>query len=401
MFHYVEPDEELQQKKRIVKALLKANKVDRGLGLTKPESQKVDDLLRACEDIETQGAIVLKSLSQSLLRDRGIAQEPINRFYTIIRKGIFVLSRSTFRQTPRTDIQNLTDYRDNITKMSIALDETYVKLNEEAFGNEQLKGRTIEEYEAQTGRPYRPPVSAKALSEYINRTIAQEEKREGFSQGIQRLRALLQQKQEDLESLQDRIYDTQELRDAKVANRDRFRDQVNFVLRDYDALSPAEQMNRRARYEAIKVNFDREQRMIDDIDASLDELEQERRTLPSVIARITAQIERQRGIVEGLPQGNTQPLSPEEYANQYGYEQRAEVVNADFSLVMKELNKFLSSLTDGLIRYSSGVSSSLSKSQETNYRTPIQQAEERLGAGRSNLVFGRSKITDGIHKRFL
>jgi hypothetical protein len=133
MFHYVEPTEENQQKKRVVKQLIKVNKVDRGLGLTKPESVKVDDLLRACEEIETQGAIVLKSLSQSLLRSSPITQEGINRFYVVIRKGLFALSRSTFVQTPRSDIDNLVDYRDNIYDIMVALNKSFQELNEEAY----------------------------------------------------------------------------------------------------------------------------------------------------------------------------------------------------------------------------------------------------------------------------
>jgi predicted nucleic acid-binding Zn-ribbon protein len=393
MFHYVDPNDEIKQKKRIVKQLIKVNKNDRGLGLTKPEAIKVNDLLKACEDIETQGAIVLKSVSQSLLRDKAITQEPINRFYTIIRKGILVLSQSTFKQTPRTDIQNLIDYRDSINKIKIALEETFNLLHEESFGNEPLKGRTPAEYQAQTGRPYRPPVSAKALSDSINKTISKEQLQARYVSGLLRLNDALNEYEARLAGIESRIEQTQDLKDAKEANIDRYRTQLINLYRDYDTKSPAEQVNITARGNAIGANFDREQRQIDDIDVALDDLEQEKRILPTTIQNIKTQIERLQDLIDSLPAGNTQPLSEEEYANQLAYEKQGQVVNADFSLVMNELNKFLSSLTDGLIRYESGLSTSLSKSQVTNYRTPTEQAETKLGSGRD--------LTKGIHKRFL
>jgi hypothetical protein len=386
MFHYVEPNEELKQKKRVVEKLIKANKVDRGLGLTKPEANRVEELLRACEDIETQGTIVLKSLSQSVLKNSHVAQEGIQRFYVVIRKGISALARSTFKQTPITDINNLTDYRDSINTIMVALNETFNLLNEEVFGNEALKGRTLEEYEAQTGRPYRPPISAKALSESINKTISKEQKRKSVTSGIVNIYEILNKKKQELKEIDDRIQQTTDLRDAFVARRDGYRDQALFLYRDYDNKTPTQQANIDLRVQAVRQNILREQQKIDDIDVALDELEKEKRTLPTTIQNIERQLDKQLAEQERLPETTTQPLSELEYQNQLMFEKQAEVVNADFSLVMKDLNLFLNSLTDGLIRYKSGISSQLSKSQTTNYRTPTQQAEVKYG---------------GIHKRFL
>lgn len=381
MFHYVEPTEEIQQKKRVVKQLIKVNKVDRGLGLTKPESVKVDDLLRACEDIETQGAIVLKSLSQSLLRSSPITQEGINRFYVVIKKCIFSLARSTFVQTPRSDIDNLVDYRDNIYDIMVALNKSFQELNEEAFGNKPLEDRTPEEYQAQTGQPYRLPVSAKGLFNLTNKQIAKEQERVRLTSGLQRIYDFLSAREQDLASIEARIEQAQELKKAFESNRDTYIRNAEFAIVNYDSATPEEQSTLRERHEKARNNASKEQRKIDDIDASLDELEQSRRTLPSIINNIRADIEEQEGIIRNLPETNTIPLSPDQFNEQFTFEKRAELVNADFNLVMNDLNKFINVLTNNLIRYTSSISSQLSRSQITNYRTPTQQAEAKYGAG--------------------
>lgn len=381
MFHYVDPNEEIQQKKRAIQYLIKVNKTDRGLGLTKPEAEKVDDLLKACEDIETQGNIVLKSLSQSLLRSSQVPQDSIQRFYVVIRKGLFTLSHATFKQTPRTDIQNITDYRDSLYKMKTALDETFNLLNEEMYGNEPLRGRSVKEYEAQTGIPYRPTVPAKVLSDSINKTIDKEKLRARYVSDILRLEETLREYQGQFASIDDRIQQTRELIQVKRFQQEEHTLQNKNAMREYEFQSDAEQKRRDARMEAISKNYAIAQRFIDEYMNSLEQLEAEKQSLPNTIRNVNLQIETVQNMIDKLPEGNTEPLSNLEYANQKYYEDLASFVDIDFNLVMKELNKFLNSLTDGITRYESGVSTSLSRSQVTNYRTPTENAILKLGSG--------------------
>ena len=111
MFHYVDLNEENKHKKKILKNLITSAQSDRGLGLTKPQAEKVDSILKSCEDIETQATIVLKSLDQSILKNVYHAQEGLHRLYVVIRQGLKALTYTTFRNIPKTDIQNLTDYQ--------------------------------------------------------------------------------------------------------------------------------------------------------------------------------------------------------------------------------------------------------------------------------------------------
>jgi len=404
MFHYVDPNEELLQKKRVLQQLIKANKVDRGLGLTKPEAQKVDDLLKACEEIETQGTIVLKSLSQSILRSSTVPQDSIQRFYVAIRKGLYTLSRSTFIQTPLSDIQNLTDYRDSLTSIMVSLEDTFLLLNEELYGNvEPLKGRTLEEYKAQTGKDYRKPVPAKELRDSIDRKVDENtqilledesnyQKGKKIQAGLQRLYIALDGIQQEIDGLQKRIYETNELRNVFITARDRIRDQTLAVYTDA-------RPNKDERARAYQVQFLVEQRKIDDVETSLQELEERRRQLPVTKQNIEAQLLRQEEVFNAIPSNrdviDVQRMAPDEYQRQLFFEKRSRIVDADFSLVMKDLNIFINSLTDGLVRFKSGLSSQLSRSQVTNFRTPSQRAVASLGAGMYK------DLTKGIHTRFL
>jgi hypothetical protein len=403
MFHYVDPNEEMIQKKRVVQRLIKANKVDRGLGLTAPESKKVDDLLKACEDIETQATIVLKALSQSLLRSSPVQQDSIQRFYVAIRKGLFALSRSSFKQTPRTDIQNLTDYRDNLIKLQVGLVETFNLLNEEMYGNEPLQGRTVEDYQAQTGRPYRPPVPAKTLSDFIGKKVDKNteillEDEENYQQakrieqGLQQLYDMLDSTEKEIDGLQKRVADTQAIKEAEEQNLDRERQRIQRIMIDG-------RPNVDARIEAVTRNAQPIIRKIQVYEDSLEELEARRRQLPVIKRNIEVKILEQEEKLNAIPVNRPiipiQRLTSEEYQNQLYFEKRGQIVTADYSLVMKDFNIFINSLTDGLIRYTSGISSQLSRSQETNYRTPTERAEATLGAGMYK------DLTKGIHTRFL
>jgi chromosome segregation ATPase len=374
MFHYVEPNEENVQKKRVVEKLIKANIHDRGLGLTKPEAESVESLLRACEDIETQGEIVLKSLSQSLLRNSHVAQEGIHRFYTVIRKGIFTLARATFKQTPKTDIKNLIDYRDNINKLMIALNETFNLLNEELYGNAPLKGRTLEQYQAEEQKPYRHPVKTEALKKSLETKTKKQietlqQKLASAEQEYLQLQSIIEQQLTIKQSLEQR-------HDFNVQN-------LQVLQQQYATASPAERRQLQPRIDGLERSIDTLTRKNDETDAHIFELEQRQQNYPEYVQNIERQI-------NDLKLPFTALL--EEHK---GFEKEAEVVNKDFSLVMKDLNIFVNSLTDGLIRYTSSTSSQLQKTQITTYRTPTEQAEDKLGLGRFKGHHGYD------HKRFL
>lgn len=427
MFHYVDLNEENKHKKKILKNLITSAQSDRGLGLTKPQAEKVDSILKSCEDIETQATIVLKSLDQSILKNVYHAQEGTHRLYVVIRQGLKALTSTTFRNIPKTDIQNLTDYQKSLESLYDAINERFGELNELLFE----KGRTEEEYREKKTIPIRPPVRAEKLQEYLGKKSKKEQE---YNVGLTKYRGRVQEELTKYMNEKDKketAFDkTQELLTdyiERLAVIDELIEASNQQLDYYDRQfkSQQEELNdmedrkgeladweekrfvnlqkiHQGLYDTItKEDTKREKLIIEAQEKS--RLTQE--TLPNQLQQLEKEIENTNRNISSLGRtyrdipmnvDETEPLNEEEYAMQSKLAQLTEVATKDFELVMKDFKIFITSLADGLIRFTSGLSGKLSKSQITNFRTPIESAELKLeGAGKFIGHYGYD------HKRFL
>jgi len=400
MFHYVDFGEENRSKKKIIKNLITASQTDRGLGLTMPQAGKVEDILKSCEDIETQATIVLKQLDQSILKNSYYAQEGLHRLFVVIRQGIKALTNTTFRNIPKTDIQNLTDYKKSLEDLYEALDERFTEVNERIFGNEPLKGRTPAQYRQETGREYRPTVPASNLRKAllkkqqqditINTSLAQQRR---YLQNLQAQKTELEQR---LENVDD---DLQEISDYLARKQADLQYRANTFQRqqaqiDSGTLSPKDFEMMIKQQDGLNRTLNKIQQEIGQAIERYRELEMDKQAIPTRLQQLELEIQRIGEVPENVIE--TEPLTEEEYNQQLLLEEKARVGEEDYKLIMKDFKIFINSLGDGLIRYTSGLSGKLNKSQNTNFRTPIDTAIEKLdGAGRFRGHYGYE------HKRFL
>ena len=400
MFHYVDFGEENRSKKKIIKNLKTDSQIDRGVGLTKIQANSVENLLKSCEDIETQATIVLKSLDQSILKNTYFAQEGIHRLYVVIRQGIKALTQTVFRNLPKTDIQNLTDYKKSLEDLYEALDERFQEVNERIFGNEPLKGRTPEQYKRETGREYRPPVPASNLRKSllkkqqeetrINASLAQQRR---YLQSLQTQYATLQQR---LETVDDDMQEISDFLDRKRADlqyrADTFQRQQEQI--DSGTLSPKDFETMLKKQDGLNRALNKIQEEIGQAIEQYQNLEMDKQSFPTRIQQLELEIQRMGEVPENVIE--TEPLTDEEYKQQLLLEEKSMIGQKDYELVMKDFKIFINSLADGLIRFTSGLSSKLSKSQETNFRTPVDIAVSKLEG--SGSFRGHSGYE---HKRFL
>ena len=400
MFHYVDFGEENRSKKKIIKNLITASQTDRGLGLTIPQAGKVEDILKSCEDIETQATIVLKQLDQSILKNSYYAQEGLHRLFVVIRQGIRALTNTTFRNIPKTDIQNLTDYKTSLENLYEALDERFTEVNERIFGNEPLKGRTPAQYRRETGREYRPTVPASKLRKELLKKQQQDistnvslSKNRRYLENLQAQKTELEQR---LENVDDDLQEVNDYLERKQADL-RFRGntfQRQQAQIDSGTLSPKDFEMMIKKQEGLNKSLNKIQEEMGQAFETKQNLEMDKQVLPTRIQQINLEIQRIGQIPENIIE--TEPLTEEEYNQQLMLEDKARVGEEDYKLIMKDFKIFINSLGDGLIRYTSGLTGKLNKSQTTNFRTPIDTAIEKLeGAGRFRGHYGYD------HKRFL
>ena len=400
MFHYVDFGEENRSKKKIIKNLKTDSQIDRGVGLTKIQANSVENLLKSCEDIETQATIVLKSLDQSILKNTYFAQEGIHRLYVVIRQGIKALTQTVFRNLPKTDIQNLTDYKKSLEDLYEALDERFQEVNERIFGNEPLKGRTPEQYRRDTGQEYRPPVPASNLRKALlkkqqeeirtNTSLAQQRR---YLQNLQAQKTELEQR---LETVDDDMQEISDFLDRKRADlqyrADTFQRQQAQI--DSGTLSPKDFETMLKKQDGLNRALNKIQEEIGQAIEQYQNLEMDKQALPTRIQQLELEIQRMGEVPENVIE--TEPLTDKEYKQQLLLEEKSMIGQKDYELVMKDFKIFINSLADGLIRFTSGLSSKLSKSQETNFRTPVDIAVSKLEG--SGSFRGHSGYD---HKRFL
>jgi len=400
MFHYVDFGEENRSKKKIIKNLKTDSQIDRGVGLTKIQANSVENLLKSCEDIETQATIVLKSLDQSILKNTYFAQEGIHRLYVVIRQGIKALTQTVFRNLPKTDIQNLTDYKKSLEDLYEALDERFQEVNERIFGNEPLKGRTPEQYKRETGREYRPPVPASKLRKALLKK-QQEEIR--INSSLARQRQYLQKLQDEYDNLQQRLEtvddDMQEISDYLNRKRADLQYRADTFQRQQEqinsgTLSPKDFETMLKKQDGLNRALNKIQEEIGQAIEKYQNLEMDKQAIPTRLQQLELEIQRMGEVPENVIE--TEPLTEEEYAQQLILEEKSMIGQKDYELVMKDFKIFINSLGDGLIRFTSGLSSKLSKSQETNFRTPVDIAVSKLEG--SGSFRGHSGYD---HKRFL
>lgn len=393
MFHYVDKNEENLTKMSTVKKYRKQNESDRGLGATVQVAESVDNLLKSCEDIETQATIVLKSVDQSILRNTpSIPQDNIYRFYVVLRQGIKTLSSTIFRNIPKVDIKNLTDYRDILITLYSSLNESLLKINDIAYKNEPLNKRTVEEYERQTRKKYTRPVSAEKLQQYLKDRGNAEAKfntelvemRQRREEGIALLETIANRKDE-LEPLLESVLQQKEgkinLYRRNEAELERTTDRKIIVkLTNYNEANARD----------IEILTQREQEYL----RELKEIEDLSKRIPKELDIIQNEIVQKEVGLTGDLKDETLPLTDAEYKLQQRMQKGADIVDKDYELIMKHFDIFINTLNHGITSYTSGVSGKFNKSQDTNYRTPSESIISQLeGSGKNT---GKQ-----IHKRFL
>lgn len=376
MFHYVDPNEENMTKREVIKKLVKSNKMDRGLGSTVPVAESIDALLKVCEDIETQGTIVLKSVDQSLIKGSHVAQESMNRFYTLIRQGIKQVTNTNFKNVPRMDIKNLTDYRDTLSVLYTSLNDSFEALNNELYGNQPLKGRTYAQYEQEEGTPYRPPIALSELDKYMKN-------KEKLENEIDKLGVIFQ-------SIEQTINDKSELLRVQEEQR-KYISASYFQNIENEAIET--NSKRKAELERLiegqRVSLQKITNSIKKLEQEILQIQAQQQVLPNEIEKLIIKKQQLETSPLGVYLNNSAPLTEQERALRKQYEKNTELVAKDYGLVMKDFNIFINTLNHGLISNTTGISGKLSKSQEVNYRTPSQTALTNLtGSGQ-------------IHKRFL
>jgi hypothetical protein len=443
--NFIDLDDEVKQKKRIIKYLIESSQGDRGLALTKPEAENVNSLLDACEDIETQATIVLKTLNQSILKDSYSGQESLNRFYTVLRQGLKTLTKTTFRQLPKTDVQNLNDYKDNLEKLYKSLDERFDDLQDILYGNEPLKGRTKTKYEQDTGKPYIPPAPLEKVEKY------RKGKREKGETKINKLELLETDKKKTLQTLRkeyeriDRITQEMETRQQdidqeidtvrelmKINTADFGFKEKSYIqqMRELEALE--NELKQTGNTDILRIN--ELKRMNSPLSRSMDTLVKKgkdlqglflglmklKKDLPSIIAENRQRLEvleediqmiNDEGLglnqlIETEKANLPEDMTEEEKGLYLEIEPKAtKLSGSDYDLIMKDFNIFIKSLGDGLLRYTTGLSTKLSKSQETDFRTPVDRAVAKLEGdgmyGGGYIGGGVIKFGELIHRRFL
>jgi hypothetical protein len=393
MFHYVDPTEENMSKMTSFKRLRRQNASDRGLGATIQVAETVDNLLRSCEDIETQANIVQKSLDQTLLRGSTVAQDNIYRFYVVLRQGLKVLTNTTFRQVPKTDIKNLTDYRDTLTVLYTNINDAFLKINEILYGNEPLNKRTIQEYTQQTGKDYRTPIPAQKLQEFL---IKKGEIETRFNEELRQMRQRYGEIQTDLERLAQII----EVREAQIeglgqqiAYEERG---FNGTKEEYERTPPSPRKIDLGRMmEGSIRSIQKLYRDVERYTAEKQQFEEEVQSLPEELAMLEQEIRKQEMGLTNEYKDVTMPLTKQEYDLQAKAEINADLAEKDFELIMKIFDTFINTLNHGLTSYTTGISGRFNKSQDTNYRTPVESVIAKLEGS------GRNTSTTKIHRRFL
>lgn len=440
--NFIDLDDEVKQKKRIIKYLIDSAQGDRGLALTKPEAENVNSLLDACENIETQATIVLKSLDQSILKDSYSGQESLNRFYTVLRQGLKTLTKTTFRQLPKTDVQNLNDYKDSLEELYEKLNERFDDLQDILYGNEPIKGRTKAQYEAETGKPYMPPVPLEKIEKIRKgkrekgktKITKHKSQKQEYTQNLQSLQedyermALVKQDYEDkLQGIDNELDVVTELMKAATGtfnNREKM-----FINNTKELHALDDELTRTGNTDYLRVNDLK--RMITSSNNELAALAKRKkalqteflgltklkRELPNIINAAKEEIDKiyedmemtheaalaLEGVIQTAEENLPEDMTQEEKDLYLEKEPMATKLSGkDYEFIMKDFNIFIKSLSDGLIRYTAGLSTKLSKSQETNFRTPVDSAVAKLeveGAG----YIGGGVIKHGelIHRRFL
>jgi predicted nucleic acid-binding Zn-ribbon protein len=390
MFHYVDLNEENMSKMTTFKKLRQKNLSDRGLGTTFPVAEKIDNLLKACEDIETQANIVQKSLDQTLLRGSSVAQDNIYRLYVVLRQGLKILTTTTFRQVPKSDIKNLTDYRDTLTVLYTNINDAFLKINEIFYGNEPLNKRTIEEYKQQTGSDYRTPVPAQRLQEFLTK---KGEKETIFNEELRKMRQSFSEIQRDLSKLEERI----DTREQQIYG---LQQQIDYEEAGFNRLKAEyERTPQSARKTELSRIMDGSIRSIQKLYRDIErytsekaEYEEQMQILPKELEKLEKNIKKEEIGLTGEYKSVTLPLTQEEYELQAKAETNSQLAEKDFSLIMKIFDTFINTLNHGLTSYTTGISGRFNTSQESNYRTPVDTVIKNLeGSGRNTK----------IHKRFL
>jgi len=387
MFHYVEPDEENKAKRETIKRLVLSNETDRGLGQTKPSAENISELLKTCEDIETQCVILLKSLDQVLINDSHYGSEgrEINKLYIFVKKGFSVLKRMSFQYLPKTDIQTLTDYRDSLQEFYDELDDRFKSIFETTFKQTPKHLRVSRKgYEKKASDRVK---EATKLS--LKKGLVEE-----FDNKYAELKAEYEPQIEFLE--EDIEYRTAELEQISLRLRRIMQDiqelESNPRYVDEDIQDLAET------YTFIEGQYLSQQEILNDKQEELDQLKRDLATLDKLNDSNQIKVEKYTARLNSLP--NVPELDPD--SDVYQELVSGEVLSKDYELVFKQFKIFIDTLSDGILRYNAGLSGKINKKVIENFRTPIDEAvgvgSGKKGGNRVRLFSGRYGDT---HKRFL
>jgi hypothetical protein len=117
-------DEDFVINQRVAKRLRKQHETGAEAATTAPATENVNDLIKRCEDIETQCELVLKSLDLYSIEPEATA-EGVQELYRKVREGLFEIKSISWNQLPRDDGFTLQKYADSLAQYSSIFEQRY------------------------------------------------------------------------------------------------------------------------------------------------------------------------------------------------------------------------------------------------------------------------------------
>jgi len=389
MFHYVEPDEENIVKRQIVKKYVLANEGDRGLGQTKPSAENLSELVKSCEDIETQCTILLKSLDQVIINDGyyGTEASQINKLFIFVRKGLSVLKRMSFQYLPKTDIQNLNDYHASLTQFYNELQQRFAT----------LFGTTFKE------TPKNLRISRSAYQNKQIKSVEDEAKLASDEEDFERFTREAEQMAREARPFFEGLIHEIDVRDQELIRIKERLDGLDEDIQYLESTGDDRDLWDIADLQRFRANLDREYQQ------KLVENQRKRRMLEEGLGKVGVlgtQIQNEQLRLQTAREELDASHVPEPSDEIVGELTKGEVLAKDYELIFKQFKTFLDTLSDGLLKYNAGLSGKVNKKIITDFRTPIEEGQPEIatvvaplkGAGRVQLFSG---YYNEPRKRFL
>jgi hypothetical protein len=368
---------------------------------TVPQSKAFDTLLDITEEIETQSEILVSDLDKATI-ETGQARfdtrsnEVVSRLYRDVRKGISALTKTNFKDLPRSDIGKLESYSNSLSGYYDRLNTINVEtknLNQPAGDPQgQVEGinRYIDEKNAEADEKKR--VLGLTKREKININAREKRESDRLAKAIKDINIEKSKLEKELPKIDKTLV---KLRAEKAQIQADYHDDDTAPQNDAIEARDTELDELILALEEDKVDIPER---LNEIKVELTNLNRERRDLTNETKRQTDLIDKE--IDDRVVEANqikdditlatrdlkaVEPLAVIEKGKAIKTQSSA----VDFKLILQNYKVFLDTLTDGLRLYNSGLSGKVNKVGET------------VGSGR---MVGGSYIIGGAeyqHRRFM